>query len=131
MTGLLFGVLGFAIYGLAPTGRLFAIGIPIMSLWGMYGPAAQGLATRRVGHSRQGALQGALSSVQMTTGIIGPVLFSEVFARSIDPRSQWHLPGAPYLLSAALLAIALGVATRFAKPAPDDRNLAGGQGHAS
>lgn len=116
LTGLTFGALGFLIYGLAPNGVLFAIGIPVMALWGMYGPAAQGLVTRRVGHARQGALQGALSSVQMVTGIVGPVLFSEVFARSIDPRTGWHMPGAPYLLSAVLLVIGIGVAARFARP---------------
>lgn len=117
IAGLTFGLVGFSIYGLAPTGALFVIGIPIMSLWGLYSPSAQGLVTRLVARDRQGALQGALSSVQMTTGIIGPILFAETFARAIDPRATWHVPGAPYLLSAVLLALAISVAVRFARPA--------------
>ena len=56
-----------------------------MALWGMYGPSSQGLITRLVGRERQGTLQGAFASVQMATGIVGPRVFSEIFARAIDP----------------------------------------------
>lgn len=117
IAGLVFGTIGFAIYGLAPTATVFIVGIPIMSLWGLYNPAAQGLVTRLVGRDRQGALQGALASVQMITGIVGPIVFAEVFARAIAPGAEWHFPGAPYLVSAGLLAIAIAVAIRFARPA--------------
>ena len=115
IAGLAFGMLGFAVYGLAPTGAVFMAGIPIISLWGMYSPTMQSLATRRVGRERQGQLQGALSSIQMTTGIVGPILFSEVFARSIQPDSAFPHPGAPYLLSAVLLVLAVFVAVRAAR----------------
>lgn len=115
IAGLTFGALGFFIYGVAPTGLVFAFGIPVMSLWGLYTPSAQGLVTRRVGRDRQGALQGALASIQMTTGIIGPLLFSEVFARSIEPDAGWQLPGAPYLLSALLLIVGVFVAIRVTR----------------
>lgn len=118
IAGLLFGTLGFAIYGIAPSAAVFVIGIPVMSLWGLYSPAAQGLVTRLVPRDRQGALQGALASVQMTTGIVGPVLFAEVFARAIAPDATFHLPGAPYLLSTVLLIVAVAVAFRFARPVP-------------
>lgn len=117
IAGLVFGTIGFAIYGVAPTATVFIVGIPIMSLWGLYNPAAQGLVTRLVGRDRQGALQGALASVQMITGIVGPIAFAEVFARAIAPGAEWHFPGAPYLVSAGLLAIAIAVAIRFARPA--------------
>ena len=116
IAGLIFGTIGFAIYGTAPTGILFLIGIPIMSLWGLYGPSAQGMMTQRVGRKQQGALQGALSSVQMATGLIGPVLFAETFAAFIDPARDWHLPGAPFLLSSLLLGTAAVIALRVAKP---------------
>jgi DHA1 family tetracycline resistance protein-like MFS transporter len=115
IAGLTFGMIGFAIYGVAPTGAIFMAGIPIISLWGMYSPAMQSLATRRVGRDRQGQLQGALSSIQMTTGIVGPILFSEVFARSIQPDSAFPHPGAPYLLSTVLLVLATIVAFRAAR----------------
>lgn len=112
ITGLACGAVGFAVYGLARSGVVFAMGIPLMALWGLYGPSAQGLMTRRVGQEGQGALQGALASVQMTMGIVGPLLFSEVFARAIAPDARWHIPGAPYLLAAALLIVGIVVAAR-------------------
>jgi DHA1 family tetracycline resistance protein-like MFS transporter len=113
--GLGAGAAAFAIYGLAPTGLLFVLGMPIMSLWGLYGPAAQGLMTRRVGRGEQGALQGALASVQMATGIVGPAMFSQVFAAFIGPRTPWHLPGAPYLFASLLLAAAALLALRVTR----------------
>ena len=115
VTGLLFGAIGFAIYGLAPTGTWFAVGIPIMSCWGLYGPAAQGLMTRRVEPSEQGQLQGALTSVQSLTGIVGPMMFAPVFAAFITTLSAWHLPGAPFLLASGLLAGAILLAWRVTR----------------
>ena len=115
VAGLVFGAVGFAVYGLAATGRWFAAGIPIMSLWGLYGPSAQGLMTRRVGAGQQGQLQGALSSVAGVTGIIGPGLFSVTFASAIGPLRSWHVPGAPFLLASGLLVVGAGMAYRLTR----------------
>lgn len=112
VTGLLFGAAGFAIYGLAPTGLWFAIGIPVMSLWGLYGPAAQGLMTQRVGAEEQGRLQGALSSVVGLTGIVGPGIFSVIFAMSIGRFASWQFPGAAFLLASVVLVAAAVVGWR-------------------
>jgi len=110
------GVVGFTIYGLAPTSAIFLLGVPIMSLWGLYGPASQGLVTRHVAPTQQGALQGALASVAMLTGLVGPVLFTQTFSAFIDARRVAHVPGAPYLLAAAVLVVALVLATQVARP---------------
>ena len=112
-TGLAFGAAGFAIYGFAPNGALFALVVPVMSLWGLAGPAAQGLMTRLVGASEQGRLQGANSSVMGIAGMIGPGLFAQVFASFIGARAAWHLPGAPFLLAALLMVLAAGLALRL------------------
>jgi DHA1 family tetracycline resistance protein-like MFS transporter len=111
LTGLTMGALGFLIYGLAPTGRVFAVGIPVMGLFGLYGPAAQALMTRRVGPTEQGRLQGALSSVVGLTGIVGPGIFALTFSISIS-RPEVHLPGAAFILASLLLASAVAVAWR-------------------
>ncbi len=57
------GALGFFIYGAAPTGPLFWLGIPVMALWGVAGAAMQALMTRLVAPDQQGQLQGATNSV--------------------------------------------------------------------
>ena len=117
LVGLIFGALGFAIYGLASTGFLFWLGIPLMSIWGISGPAVQGLMTRRVSPSEQGQLQGANGSLRSITGLIGPALFTLTFAASISPHRGWHMPGAPFLLSSVMLLAALALAWRVTRRA--------------
>src|SRR5262249_24707212 len=41
--GLIFGVAGFSMFGLAPTGMWFLIGVPVLALWGFAGAAALAL----------------------------------------------------------------------------------------
>lgn len=86
-----------------------------MSLWGFYGPSAQGLMTKRVGQNEQGQLQGALSSIMGVTGILGPGLFSLVFAGAIDSRRSWHMPGAPFLLASGMLVVSVVLAIRVTR----------------
>jgi DHA1 family tetracycline resistance protein-like MFS transporter len=107
LTGLLAGAAGFVIFGLAPTGPLFLWGILFTTLWGLSGPAALGLMTRRVGAGEQGRLQGANSSINGIAQLVGPTLFTHTFAKFISPATTLHLPGAPFLLAAVLLVAAL------------------------
>jgi len=116
--GLIFGAAGFAIYGLASTGAVFWIGVPVMSLWGLAGAAAQGLMTRHMAPSEQGQLQGANSSLRGIAGLFGPGLFTLTFASFIEERRDWQLPGAPFFLAASLLVVALAVGWSVTKPAP-------------
>jgi DHA1 family tetracycline resistance protein-like MFS transporter len=110
--GLLAGVAGFLVYGLAPTGGLFLVGLPLISLWGLAGPAFQGLLTRQVGPAEQGRLQGALASLGGVAALLSPPLFTQTFAFFVGPGRPVHLPGAPFLLAAALTALAAGLAWR-------------------
>jgi len=118
LTGLWFNVAGFIAYALAPTGLIFWSAIALGALGGLSGPPMQGLMTRQVAPTEQGQLQGALGSVRGIAFMIGPVLFSMVFASFIGPYRGWHLPGAPYLLAAALMAIATIVAWRITTAHP-------------
>lgn len=104
------GVIAFSIYGAAAWPLLFLIGVPITAIWGMAGPASQGLMSRRVGADEQGQLQGAAASLRSLTDILGPGLFTLTFAHFIRASAPIHLPGAPFFLSALLLAAALAMA---------------------
>jgi MFS transporter, DHA1 family, tetracycline resistance protein len=110
--GLGFGVAGFAVFAFAPTGVLFWSGIPLLSLWGFASPSALGLMSRRVSGSEQGQLQGANASLMGVANMLGPGLFTQVFALFIGTGGVWHLPGAAFLLAAALLVAAAAVALR-------------------
>jgi MFS transporter, DHA1 family, tetracycline resistance protein len=108
--GLVFGIAGFATMGLAPSGAIFWIGIPLLALWGFANPSALGLMSRRVGPTEQGALQGANSSLMGVGNLLGPDLFTQVFAFFIGSEAPWQLPGAAFILAAALVAVAAIVA---------------------
>jgi MFS transporter, DHA1 family, tetracycline resistance protein len=112
LVGLVCGALGFLIYGVAPTGLLFCVGIPVMAIWGVSAAATQALMTREVAPDQQGRLQGATASVQSVAQMLGPFLFTLTFAYFIGASAPVRLPGAPFLLACVLLLLSLGIAAR-------------------
>ena len=50
------------------------------------------------------------------TGLIGPSLFTQVFAYFIGPGALWRLPGAPFVLASFLLVLAAVIAWRTTDP---------------
>jgi DHA1 family tetracycline resistance protein-like MFS transporter len=110
LLGLICGAAGFFIFAIAPTGPLSWLGIPVMSLWGVSGAAIQALMTKRVAPDQQGQLQGANSSVQSISQLLGPFLFTLTFAYFIGAQTPLHLPGAPFYLASALVLLALVIA---------------------
>jgi MFS transporter, DHA1 family, tetracycline resistance protein len=118
LLGLSCGAVGFLIFGAAPTGHLFWLGIPVMALWGIAGAAIQGLMTQLVSPDQQGQLQGATTSVQSVSQLVGPFLFTLTFAYFIGSRAPLRMPGAPFLLASALLLLALLLAARVLAKIP-------------
>lgn len=112
LAGLVFGAAGFFVYGVAPTGMLFCLGIPVTALWGVSGAATQALMTREVAPDQQGQLQGATASVQSVSQMLGPLLFTLTFAFFIGSHAPFRLPGAPFMLAAGLVVLALAVAAK-------------------
>jgi MFS transporter, DHA1 family, tetracycline resistance protein len=112
LLGLGCGAIGFLIFGAAPSGVLFWLGIPVMALWGIAGAATQALTTRLVAPDQQGQLQGATTSVQSVSQLLGPFLFTLTFAYFIGTQAPLTLPGAPFLLASLLLLLALWIAAR-------------------
>ena len=110
--GLGCGAVGLFVYGAAPTGLWFCAGLPVNALWGVAGAATQALMTRRVTPEQQGQLQGATSSVQSVSQLLGPFLFTLTFAWFVGDNAPMKLPGAPFLLAGALLVLALAIAAR-------------------
>ena len=122
--GQFFGALGMAIAGIARTGLGYFISIPVMMIWTISGPAAQGMMTHRVSASEQGELQGAISSLRAIAVIIGPGLFPFTFAYFIDAHHRWNLPGAPWYLGVALLFFAMLMSFRIDQPPPTEADVA-------
>jgi DHA1 family tetracycline resistance protein-like MFS transporter len=117
LIGMTFGAVAFMVYGTASRGWGFMIGIPFGALWGLADPPLQSMMTRRVSPTEQGRLQGAIASLRGIGGMIGPIVFTQVFAAAIEAGRPVSWSGAPYVLSAMLLvACAIGswTVTRWA-----------------
>jgi DHA1 family tetracycline resistance protein-like MFS transporter len=110
VTGLTFAALGFAAFGWAPTTTAFMLIILPFGLMGLVSPGLQGLMTRAVSETEQGRLQGANTGLMAITGLIGPLLFTEVFAEAIGPWRTWAPVGAPFYLAAVLEILGLTLA---------------------
>ncbi len=110
IVGLLFGVAGFAVFGLAASGLPFLAGIPLLALWGIASAPTLSLMSRRVSESEQGQLQGANASLMGIAGLFAPGIFTQSFALFIGAGTIVYLPGAPFLLAAIMLVAATAVA---------------------
>jgi DHA1 family tetracycline resistance protein-like MFS transporter len=110
ISGLIFGAAGFVAIALSPTGYLLLLFLPIGVLWGLAGPANQSIMTSRVDPTEQGLLQGALASLTGIAGMIGPGLFTTVFALFIGREAELNQPGAPFLAAAVLVTSSVIVA---------------------
>ncbi|WP_300617417.1 TCR/Tet family MFS transporter [Dokdonella sp.] len=104
--GLACGAIGFALYGLAPTGGWFWAASPIAALWGVAGPATQAMISRQVDPTEQGRLQGAISSLSSIAGIIAPTVFTRTFAAV--SQNHLHNAWAGITFGVAALFVALG-----------------------
>jgi DHA1 family tetracycline resistance protein-like MFS transporter len=109
VAGLVGGAAALLIYGLAPTGRLFLLGLPLGALLGLFGPGFQAITTRRVGPSEQGRLQGANSAITGLTSMMAPAAFGYLYAWSVQPGAD-RPPGAAFICAAVLLGFAALVA---------------------
>ncbi|MGH7937109.1 MAG: MFS transporter, partial [Chthoniobacterales bacterium] len=110
------GAIGMLVMGWAASGFLFMVGVTVMNLWSLSGPATQGMMTHRVGPSEQGELQGAISSLRAIAMLLGPGLFSFTFAWFISAQKGWVLPGGPWYLAAAMLFVAMALTFTVEQP---------------
>ena len=108
------------IIGFVWAGTALLILTPLAALPAVITPALQGIMSKAVGDDAQGELQGALTSVSALAMVISPLVMTASFSAAIGPASPVYLPGAPFFLSAALMAAALAVflraGQRFAIP---------------
>ena len=119
VVGLLFGAVGMTVAGIAWTGQILWMAIPILALWGMFGAAAQALMTRHVSPAEQGRLQGATSSLTGISEVVGPLIFLNVYAWFVRPGMPIKLSGAPFILAALLLLAGAGWAWWATRSEPD------------
>ena len=115
--GLWTGITGFIVYGAAPVGWMYMLGIPLSAMMGLVQPALQSLMTKCVGPQEQGQLQGINSSLMGMAAIIGPALFGLSFAWAVRHDAALHMPGLPLFVATCILALGQTIALRLRRPA--------------
>ena len=87
---------------------------------GIAHPTLQGLVAGAVPPSEQGKIQGALTSLVSLTAIAAPLVFTTgLFSYFTSDGAAIHLPGAPFLLGAALFAVSLVLVVRLFRRLPE------------
>ena len=94
---------GFLAYALVPFGWMIYPAIVIGSLGSIANPAMQSVMSRQAGPSAQGELQGAMASIASIAAILSPIFMTQLFSHFSAASAPVYLPGAPYLVSAALV----------------------------
>jgi DHA1 family tetracycline resistance protein-like MFS transporter len=116
--GLAFAALGFFGYASAWQGWLVYVVIIATCLEGVADPAMRSIASAKVPASEQGELQGAMTSLFSITNIIGPLIFTQIFAIFTAPDASIAFSGAPYVLGGIFVLIGMIVfILRVEKPA--------------
>ncbi|MFT6683403.1 MAG: DHA1 family tetracycline resistance protein-like MFS transporter, partial [Loktanella salsilacus] len=102
----------FIFLGFVTSGWLALALTPLTALGSVAGPALQGIMSRRAADNQQGELQGVLTGVNAIATIIGPLLMTQTFWLFTAASAPIYLPGAPFLLAAGLVVLAVAVFMR-------------------
>jgi DHA1 family tetracycline resistance protein-like MFS transporter len=113
--GLTISVVAYVGYGAATQGWMIYSMIAIASLAAISQPAGQALITKQVDATEQGAVQGALASLNSVAGILGPLIGGTTMAYFIHtpppfPDFPVRLDGANFYVSAGLALLGTFVA---------------------
>jgi DHA1 family tetracycline resistance protein-like MFS transporter len=98
--------------GLAPAAWIYPLAA-LNALGQLANPSVRALISNHAGPERQGQTMGALSTVEGITAIAAPLVASVVF--SVAARPGVWLPGAPFLIAAAVFLVALVAVRRVGR----------------
>ena len=131
VVGMFCYIVGFLLFAFASQGWMMFVFTAVFALGGLAGPALQGSISGQVPPNEQGELQGALTSLISATGVVGPLVMTNLFAWFTRPNAPLRFPGMPFLAGAGLTLVALLVAASplrrlpAAAPAPVGPGTAG------
>lgn len=113
------GVAGFVIaavmYVFAGTTAAIYAAIAVGGLQGFIAPSIQALNSAAVDAGSQGELQGATQSIGSIAQIVGPPLYTGIFAKFTGPQAVLTLPAMPLLVAGGFAVAALLLFVRGAR----------------
>jgi DHA1 family tetracycline resistance protein-like MFS transporter len=107
IVGMLAIIIGFLGYAFAATGWQLYPWLALASISGFVTPAFQSIMTSQIPANAQGELQGALSSINSITSILGPLLMTQLFAAFTGEQASFYFPGVSFFAAAILSVLCL------------------------
>lgn len=105
--GMSCGAIGYTLHVFAVLPAMAYVAFLFGALGGLTVPAVQAMMTAKAAANAQGELQGAITTLTSLTVMIGPPIFAYIFSRFAGDDAIAYAPGAPFLLSIALVLGAL------------------------
>lgn len=109
MASALIGMVGF---GLITTVTGLIIFLLLAALSDLSPPMMTAMASNTVDEDQQGLVQGVIASLASVAAFLAPLVVTGVFEAFVDDVGV-YLPGAPFLMSAALLAVTVPLIWRL------------------
>lgn len=117
ITGIILYIISFLLFAFANEGwMLYAISIPYVFA-GIAGPSVQSHISNIIPQNEQGQIQGGITSIIALTGIIAPLIMTNlfsIFSKKTD-SSILYFPGMPFLFASFLVIIALIIIINYFK----------------
>jgi len=107
--GLSIDILAFVLLGFVTNGWVALALTPLTALGSIAGPALQGIMSRTAADDQQGELQGTIASINAVATIAAPLIMTQTFFLFTREEAFLFLPGAPFLLSAAMTVVCIGI----------------------
>jgi DHA1 family tetracycline resistance protein-like MFS transporter len=123
VAGFLLSIAGLVGVAFATEGWMALAVIPVVACGAIVTPALTGLMANGTPDDAQGELQGAMTSMQSLSMIIGPLIMSRMFEGFTGADAPFVFAGAPFLLASALTIVALFLALSAKRHDPGTHEL--------
>jgi DHA1 family tetracycline resistance protein-like MFS transporter len=112
LAGLLLSVVAFTGFSLGTALWAVVIFLPLSALTDLVPPTLTAMAANSVDEDRQGMVQGVIAALASLAAVLAPLVFTPVFSVFVDGSAPLYWPGAPFALSALIVAALLPLAWR-------------------
>lgn len=110
--GLVVAAVAMTGFGLTSAAWTLIVLLPLAALSDLVPPTLAAVAANLSDDDRQGMVQGVISSLAAVAAVVAPLVFTPVFGVFAGPSAPVYLPGAPFLLGAAMVLAILPLAMR-------------------
>ncbi|KZL05102.1 Tetracycline resistance protein, class C [Pseudovibrio axinellae] len=105
--GFFFAVVALLGFAFAPNTLSVILLLPLAALGALIPPAMIALMSSHVAQDQQGRLQGALTSVIGLTLVLSTLVMTQLFTQFTADDAALYYPGAPFLLAATFMLLAI------------------------